>query len=74
MGIRHDIGRGYLLIKNSRKITLSGGGYLNFRINKGEIWDIFARIDPLVDFFLNKMEEVDLVNVESSKIVPTWRN
>jgi hypothetical protein len=50
------------------------GGDLNFIAGKGEILGNAIKNDPLVDFFILELKEVELVDVEPYRLVLTWRN
>jgi hypothetical protein len=48
--------------------------YLNFTCRKVKIWGEFAKENPQVGYFLNKMEEARPIDIELVKMVCTWRN
>jgi hypothetical protein len=50
------------------------GGDLNFIMGVSEIWGIAAQEDCLLRLFLKKLEEVGLLDVEPTKLTPTWTN
>jgi len=58
--------------KKYEKIIM--GGDLNFIVKREEIHGNEIRVDPLEYFFLKKIEEDVLGDVEPIKLVPTWRN
>jgi hypothetical protein len=50
------------------------GGDLNFTLSMREVWGASSRIDPLSDFFTSLLHTSGLVDVQPSKLTPTWRN
>eukprot|EP00253_Pinus_taeda_P019083 PITA_19083 len=50
------------------------GGDLNFSIGTSEAWGPNARVDPLSDFFSNTLQAHNLIDVNTLKVKPTWRN
>lgn len=50
------------------------GGDLNFSLGKYEIWGPTDRVDNLFDFCAMKMFEHGLLDIEPSKLFPTWSN
>jgi hypothetical protein len=50
------------------------GGDLNFTLSTREVWGIHARSDPLSDFFTSHIQSSGLVDVQPTKLTPTWRN
>jgi hypothetical protein len=50
------------------------GGDLNFTLGASEIWGLATQIDCLQGYFLRKLEEVGLLDIEPTKLSPTWRN
>lgn len=50
------------------------GGDLNFSIGFAESWGHNAQRDNLSDFFETIMEDHNLIDIPSSKLMPTWRN
>ena len=50
------------------------GGDLNFSLGIFEYWGTHAIPNPLAEFFSSKLEAVDLINIQTTKIQPTWRN
>ena len=50
------------------------GGDLNFSLGQTEIWGPHAQADPQAGFFLQKLVEKNLLDVEPIKLKPTWRN
>jgi hypothetical protein len=49
-------------------------GNLNFTLNREEIWRLFSREDSLSNYFINKFELVEWVDVKPTQIFPTWSN
>jgi hypothetical protein len=50
------------------------GGDLNFTMNKDEIWGRLGQEDKLSNYFLEKFEACNLVDVEPMVLRPTWFN
>jgi hypothetical protein len=50
------------------------GGDLNFTLSTREVWGDSARNDPLTDFFTSLIQSSGLVDVQPTKLAPTWRN
>jgi hypothetical protein len=50
------------------------GGDLNFTLGALEFWGHVAQVDYLSGYFIKKMEEVGLLDVEPTKLTPTLRN
>jgi len=50
------------------------GGYLNFSLGLAKSWGNRARIDPLMAFFEVFLDSHELLNIETTKLLPTWRN
>jgi hypothetical protein len=50
------------------------GGDLNFTLSLREVWGSNPREDRKKSFFLSFMEENKLVDLELTKLSPTWRN
>eukprot|EP01018_Ginkgo_biloba_P023075 Gb_32325 [translate_table: standard] len=50
------------------------GGDLNFVLGRAKIWGLSIHPNPLSNYFLKKLEVVDLLDVEPMKLSPTWRN
>jgi hypothetical protein len=50
------------------------GGDLNFNFDSLEIWGPVTYVDCLLGYFMRKMEEVGLVDIELSKLNSAWRN
>jgi hypothetical protein len=50
------------------------GGDLNFTLSMREVWGASAIIDPLSDFFTSLIHSSGLVDVQPTKLTPTWRN
>jgi hypothetical protein len=50
------------------------GGDLNLELNAKECWGERVRTYPLVDYFSNIFEDLNLVDVEPHKVVLTWEN
>jgi hypothetical protein len=49
-------------------------GDLNFNLNRGEIWGVLARPEPLTYFFNQSLDCVGLVDLAPMDIKPTWVN
>lgn len=49
------------------------GSDLNFSFERAEIWGQVARVNPLTNFFIQRLEDNGLLDVESIKLQPTWR-
>jgi hypothetical protein len=47
------------------------GGDLNFTLGAFKIWGPVAQIDCLLGYFLRKLEEVGLLDIEPTKLSPT---
>ena len=50
------------------------GGDLNFTLGRTEIWGPHAIADPQAGFFLHRLVENNLLDIEPIKLKPTWRN
>jgi hypothetical protein len=50
------------------------GGDLNFTLGDYEIWGPSTQKDPLSDFFIQKLDEAGLFDIQPIKYNPTWRN
>jgi hypothetical protein len=50
------------------------GEDLNFSLGFKEVWGTHARTDPLSSYFTQKLEELNLLDIEPVKFKPTWRN
>ena len=50
------------------------GGDLNFSLGHSEVWGPHAQADSLAGYFVQKLVEKGLLDIESVKIKPTWRN
>jgi hypothetical protein len=50
------------------------GGDLNFTLSAPEVWGDLARSDPLVDYFSSIILTSGLVDIQPTKMAPTWRN
>jgi hypothetical protein len=50
------------------------GGDLNFSVGRVEVWGQVAKVDPLSDYFIQKLEDKGLIDVEPIKLRPTWWN
>jgi hypothetical protein len=51
-----------------------GGGDLNFTLGASKVWGIVTQLDPLSRYFIRKLEETCLLDIEPSKLSPTWSN
>jgi len=49
------------------------GGDLNFTLGASKFWGLIAQVDFLFGYFIKKMEQVGLLDIERTKITPTWR-
>jgi hypothetical protein len=50
------------------------GGDLNFTLSAREVWGDLARSDPLADYFSSLILSSGLVDIQPTKMAPTWRN
>lgn len=50
------------------------GGNLNFSLRAREVWGMRAYLDHLTDFFIHVLDQRGLVDIEPTKVNPTWRN
>jgi exonuclease III len=50
------------------------GGDLKFSLGFSEVWGTHVRVDPLTNFFNQKMVECNLLDIEPIKLKPTRRN
>jgi hypothetical protein len=50
------------------------GGDLNFTLSSREVWGESSREDQQGGFFQSFLEKLHLVDLEPTKITPTWRN
>ena len=50
------------------------GGDFNFSLGHNEVWGPRARADSLTGFFVQKLVEKGLLDIELVKLRPTWRN
>jgi hypothetical protein len=50
------------------------GGDLNFTLGALEVWGPATQVDYLLGYFLKKIEEVGMLDIEPTKLSPTWRN
>jgi exonuclease III len=50
------------------------GGDLNFSLGQSEVWGLHARTDPLAGYFTQKLVDRKLIDVEPTRLKPTWRN
>jgi len=50
------------------------GGDLNFSLGQSEVWGPQARADPQADFFIHKLMDLDLIDIEPISLKPSWRN
>jgi len=55
-----------------RENNLILGGDLNFSLGASEVWGHRASPDSLINLFLNFLDQVGLVDVETKKPTPTW--
>jgi hypothetical protein len=49
-------------------------GDLNFSFGRADIWGSTTQVDPLSNFFTQRLEEKGVFNIEPIKLNPTWRN
>jgi hypothetical protein len=47
------------------------GGDLNFTLGASKIWGPTTQVDCLASYFIKKLEEVGLLDVELAKLSPT---
>ena len=50
------------------------GGDFNFSLGHNEVWGPHAQVDSLAGFFVQKLVEKGLLDIEPVKLKPTWRN
>jgi hypothetical protein len=51
------------------------GGDLNFSLGASEIWGPLSQVDSLfLNFFIRNLEQVGLLDIEPTKLTPTWTN
>ena len=50
------------------------GGDLNFSLGIAESWGPLASPDPLAKFFNSALSASNLVDIQTTKLQPTWRN
>ena len=50
------------------------GGDLNFSLGHSEIWEPHTQVDSLAGFFVQKLMEKGLLDIEPAKVKSTWRN
>ena len=50
------------------------GGDFNFSLGHNEVWGPHAQVDSLAGYFVQKLVEKGLLDIEPVKIKPTWRN
>ena len=50
------------------------GDDLNFTLNHGELWGSTAHLNLLADYFIQELEMTRMVDLELTKIKPTWAN
>ena len=50
------------------------GGDLNFSLGISESWGTNAIPNPLADYIITSLEQVDLIDMQMPKLLPTWRN
>jgi len=49
------------------------GGDLNFTLGDNKIWGPSAKKDPLSNFFIHKLDDVGLFDIQPIKYAPAWR-
>ena len=54
--------------------SLVMGGDFNFSLGQNEVWGSHARADSMTIFFVQKLVEKGLLDIEPVKLRPTWRN
>ena len=54
--------------------SLVMGGDFNFSLGQNEVWGSRARADSMTGFFVQKLVEKGLLDIEPVKLRPTWRN
>jgi hypothetical protein len=47
------------------------GGDLNFTLGASKVWGPTTQLDPLSSYFIRKLEETSLLDIEPSKLSPT---
>lgn len=50
------------------------GPDLNLTLNSKELQGLVSRSNPLEDYFSQLVEDINLVDIDHIKVVPTWRN
>ena len=50
------------------------GGDLNLSLGAFEIWGVVVQLDNLSELFIGNLEQVRLLDIEPSKLTPTWTN
>ena len=50
------------------------GGDLNLSLGHNEVWGPHAQVDSLAVYFVQKLTEKGLLDIEPVKLKPTWRN
>jgi len=55
-----------------RKDFVIVGLDLNFTLGRSEVWGATTNVDPLLYFFVSKLQEVGLFDIEAMKLQPTW--
>ena len=54
--------------------TVVMGGDFNLSLGHNEVWGPHAQVDSLAGYFVQKLVEKGLLDIEPVKIKPTWRN
>ena len=54
--------------------SLMLGGDFNFSLGHNEVWGPHAQVDSLAGFFVQKLVEKGLLDIEPVKLKPPWRN
>ena len=62
----------YFCILDINNVILVGD--LNFTMSPAEIWGHSAKVDLMVDFFVDLMGSFDLVDIIPHVLEPTWTN
>jgi hypothetical protein len=74
MRVRKSNGKFFFSFKCFKFDNLIILGDFNFTLNKRETWGSNVRVDILVGFFHNLLNQVGVVDIEPIKLKPTWSN
>ena len=73
-GGQHDLWDRFIDLRVMSEESLIIGGDLNFTINNDEIWGDFSQVDKMGEFFVQKLEPLNLIDAEPTILNPTRRN